>query len=38
MRFAASISFVVAALISTAAQAQYTGGVVKIGVLVQSLL
>jgi branched-chain amino acid transport system substrate-binding protein len=33
MRFAASISFVVAALISTAAQAQYTGGVVKIGVL-----
>jgi branched-chain amino acid transport system substrate-binding protein len=33
MRFAASVSFVVAALISTAAQAQYTGGVVKIGVL-----
>ena len=33
MRFAASVSFAVAALISTAAQAQYTGGVVKIGVL-----
>ena len=33
MRFAASVSFVVAALISTAAQAQYSGGVVKIGVL-----
>jgi branched-chain amino acid transport system substrate-binding protein len=33
MRFAAGVSFVVAALISTAAQAQYTGGVVKIGVL-----
>jgi len=33
MRLAASVSFVVAALISTAAQAQYTGGVVKIGVL-----
>jgi branched-chain amino acid transport system substrate-binding protein len=33
MRFAASVSYVVAALISTAAQAQYTGGVVKIGVL-----
>jgi branched-chain amino acid transport system substrate-binding protein len=33
MRFAASISFAIAALISTAAQAQYTGGVVKIGVL-----
>lgn len=33
MRFAASVSFAIAALISTAAQAQYTGGVVKIGVL-----
>ena len=33
MRLAASVSFVVAALISTAAQAQYTDGVVKIGVL-----
>ena len=33
MRFAASVLFVVAALISTATQAQYTGGVVKIGVL-----
>ena len=33
MRFAAGVWFVVAALISTAAQAQYTDGVVKIGVL-----
>jgi branched-chain amino acid transport system substrate-binding protein len=33
MRFAASVSFAAAALISTAAHAQYTGGVVKIGVL-----
>jgi branched-chain amino acid transport system substrate-binding protein len=33
MRFAASVSFAIAALIGTAAQAQYTGGVVKIGVL-----
>jgi branched-chain amino acid transport system substrate-binding protein len=33
MRFAASFSFAVVALISTAAQAQYSGGVVKIGVL-----
>jgi branched-chain amino acid transport system substrate-binding protein len=33
VRLAASVSFAVAALISTAAQAQYTGGVVKIGVL-----
>jgi branched-chain amino acid transport system substrate-binding protein len=33
MRFAASVSFAIAALISTTAQAHYTGGVVKIGVL-----
>ena len=33
MRFATSVVFAVVALISTAAQAQYTGGVVKIGVL-----
>jgi branched-chain amino acid transport system substrate-binding protein len=33
MRFAASVSFAIAALISATAQAQYTGGVVKIGVL-----
>jgi branched-chain amino acid transport system substrate-binding protein len=33
VRFAASVSFAIVALISTAAQAQYTGGVVKIGVL-----
>jgi branched-chain amino acid transport system substrate-binding protein len=33
MRFAGGLAFVVAALISTAAQAQYTNGVVKIGVL-----
>ena len=33
MRFAASVSLAIVALISTAAQAQYTGGVVKIGVL-----
>jgi branched-chain amino acid transport system substrate-binding protein len=33
MRFAGGLAFVVAALISTAAQAQYTNGLVKIGVL-----
>jgi branched-chain amino acid transport system substrate-binding protein len=33
VRFAASVSLAIVALISTAAQAQYTGGVVKIGVL-----
>jgi branched-chain amino acid transport system substrate-binding protein len=33
MRFAASVVFTVATLISTAAQAQFTDGVVKIGVL-----
>jgi branched-chain amino acid transport system substrate-binding protein len=33
MRSGAIVGFVVAALISTGAQAQYTGGVVKIGVL-----
>jgi branched-chain amino acid transport system substrate-binding protein len=33
MRFAGGLAFVAAALISTAAQAQYTNGVVKIGVL-----
>jgi branched-chain amino acid transport system substrate-binding protein len=33
MRFAAGVVFVVATFISTTAQAQYTGGVVKIGVL-----
>jgi branched-chain amino acid transport system substrate-binding protein len=33
MRFAASALFAVASFLSTAAQAQYTGGVVKIGVL-----
>ena len=33
MRFAASVVFAVAFFLSTAAQAQYTGGVVKIGVL-----
>ena len=33
MQFAGGLAFVAAALISTAAQAQYTNGVVKIGVL-----
>jgi branched-chain amino acid transport system substrate-binding protein len=33
MRFAASVVFTVATLISTAAQAQFTDGVIKIGVL-----
>jgi branched-chain amino acid transport system substrate-binding protein len=33
MRFAASVVFAVASFLSTVAQAQYTGGVVKIGVL-----
>src|SRR4029077_2527234 len=33
MRFAGGLTFLVVALISTSAQAQYTDGVVKIGVL-----
>jgi len=33
MRFAASVVFAVASFLSTPAQAPYTGGVVKIGVL-----